>query len=102
MLRNVQTEELTAAILTENAGIGEAMARRLAQKVRDETDERLEKNVLEWLEKKEISKLVLGDYSIQLIMQIRGNNDFLGALLAMNDYLADPELGARKIWRAIR
>ncbi len=102
MLQRTQTKELSEAILAENPALSGENAERLAAKLREETDERLEENVREWLEHRPISEIVIGDYSIQLIRQIRQSEDFLDALMAMNDYLADPELGARRIWRQRR
>ena len=102
MLHHTQTRELAAAIRAARPELSGAAAEKLAERLRQETDERLEDNVRQWLERKPVTPVVIGDYSVKLIMQIRGNEDFVGALLAMNDYLADPVLGARKIWRQRR
>lgn len=99
MLKNTQPKELAEAILAAKPELSAANAERLARRLTEETDARLEENVREWLEFLPVTPIVIGDYSLPLIMQIRGNGDFIGALLAMNDYLADPVLGARKIWR---
>ncbi len=102
MLNRTRIDELTAAILKDNPEVSVETADRLARKLHAETDERLEENVRQWLENRPLTAIVLGDYSVPLIMQIRGNRDFFGALGAMNAYLADPEAGARKIWRQRR
>lgn len=99
MLKNTKPRELAEAILGAMPELNAETAERLAVRLAEETDPRLEENVRQWLEGRPVAPVVIGDYSVPLIMQIRGNEDFVGALLAMNDYLADPDLGARKIWR---
>ena len=102
MLNFTTIGEIEASVHAAVPELSAETVRRFAERIVRETDERLEGNVREWLEGRPLTNTVLGDYSVPLIMQIRGNNDFFGALTAMNDYLADPETGARRIWRLQR
>ena len=102
MLNNVTLGQLETSIHKAVPELSEALVKRFAAKILAETDERLETNVREWLDEVPLTGIVIGDFSVPLIMQIRGNNDFFGALTAMNDYIKEPVLGARKIWRTIR
>ena len=68
----------------------------------NETDSRLEENVLQWIEGKPISDLWVGKYSINAILELRRSRDFLDALDAINLYLRDPKAGEARIWRARR
>lgn len=70
-----------------------------ANKILIETDIRLEKNVKQWMNGEVLEDLWIGKYCIGAIMSIRGNEDFLSALDAMNLYLKDEEKGELKIWR---
>lgn len=96
---NVSTERIITAIRRDSPLIKEKSATALAERVRDTTDSRLEKNVLEWIEGENITDIWIGRYCINAIMSMRGDRDFIDALEAMNLYLSDEKAGIRRIWR---
>lgn len=75
-------------------------ANYMADRIISEGDDRLEPNLTEWMKGEPISDLWIGEYCINGIMSIRGDEDFLDALLAMSLYLRDEEAGVITIWRA--
>lgn len=96
---NVSTERIITAIRRDSSLIKEKPAEELAKRIQNTTDPRLEKNVLEWIEGKNITDIWVGRYCINAIMSIRGDRDFVDALEAMNLYLSDEKAGSRRIWR---
>lgn len=75
-------------------------AEYMADRVINEGDDRLAQNLNEWIQGGPISDLWIGEYCINAIMSIRGDEDFLDALLTMSLYLRDEDAGVIKIWRA--
>lgn len=96
---NITNESIKKAIMRESPSIGEEVAAVLSDKIRETTDYRLEENVREWIEGKEISDLWVGKYCINAIMSIRGDKDFIDALETMSIYLNDEKKGINRIWR---
>lgn len=91
------------SILKEkNLGLDDAYIEKIAKDLFCNLDERLKLNLNEWIEGQNISDIWIGKYCINAIMSIRGDNDFLGALEAMNTYLHNEEDGIRLIWRGRR
>lgn len=70
-----------------------------AERLIAETDPRLEKNVLQWINGEPLEDIWIDKYCIGFVMELRGNQDFPGALEAMNLYLQDKDKGERRIWR---
>lgn len=55
-----------------------------------ECDEILMPNILEWAENKPISDIWVRDkYCVNAVMKMRGCNDFISAVIALDDYLKD-------------
>lgn len=96
---NVNRESIIEAVKRDNPSIKEGAATLLSDRIKNSTDSRLEKNVREWIEGREITDIWVGKYCINAIMSIRGDKDFIDALEAMNLYLTDEKEGIRRIWR---
>ena len=99
---NVHEGELAAVLQQKIPGMDAAFAVIRARELIADTDERLERNLRQWMEGKTISDDWVGKYCINAILAIRGDRDFLGALEAMNLYLQNPRMGELRIWRARR
>ncbi len=102
MLANTDIRALTEAILTTAPQMSAELCGGYAERLISETDERLEINVRQWMDGEPLTDVWIGGYCIGMVMQIRGNKDFLGALDAMNAYAKDPAVGELKIWRTMR
>jgi predicted house-cleaning noncanonical NTP pyrophosphatase (MazG superfamily) len=96
---NIDKAIIIEAIKSHNELVTDHYAEVMAEKIVNELDERLEKNLVEWINDEEISDLWIGTYCVNAIMAIRGDNNFLDALLTMNLYLQDEDKGTRRIWR---
>ena len=89
---------LMNAIKERNYVIDDYGASYLADLMLKHYDSRLEQNLIEFIEGKEISDIWIDGYCVNGIMSIRGDNDFCSAFYAMCEYLKDPERGTIIIW----
>ena len=97
---NIEKTVLVEAIKKHNELVDDYYAEMMANKIIAEGDDRLLRNLNEWINDEPISDLWIGKYCVNAIMAIRGDKDFLDAFLSMNLYLKDEKEGVRKIWRA--
>lgn len=52
----------------------------------------LQQNLLEWLENKQLSDIWINEkYCVEGVMRMRGNKDFVSALISLDDYAKDAE-----------
>lgn len=102
MLANIALSTLTEAVARTMPAMDKQLCEAYAARLIREIDERLEPNILQWLSGRPLTDIWFGSYSIGMVMQIQGGQDFLGALEALNRYIADPVAGERMIWRTIR
>ncbi len=52
----------------------------------------LQQNLLEWLENKQLSDIWINEkYCVEGVMRMRGNKDFVSALISLDDYAKDIE-----------
>lgn len=52
----------------------------------------LQQNLLEWLENKQLSDIWINEkYCVEGVMRMRGNKDFISALISLDDYARDTE-----------
>ncbi|MBO6046798.1 MAG: hypothetical protein J6P61_03505 [Erysipelotrichaceae bacterium] len=67
-------------------------------------DDTLITNVEEWINHQPLSPIGVGDkkYTINLVLSMRGNNDFLSALEDLNDYMLHGSAYEMRLWRAKR
>ena len=77
----LNVHNLVDCIRTKCAGISDDYAKSYAEELLADLDPRLTSNLMEWMEGKEISDVWIGKYCINAIMSIRGDRDFLGALM---------------------
>ena len=96
---NINKNDLKVAIKNSYPFISDTQAEKQAETLICTTNERLKKNLSEWINGQPISDIWIGEYCINAIMSIRRDKDFLSALEAMNLYLKDEEAGILKIWR---
>lgn len=98
----VNRDKLIEAIKRTYPLMKEEKASAKADAIISATDERLVRNVAEWMAGDELTDIWVGKYCINAIMSIRGDKDFISALDAMNLYIEDEAAGVRKIWRSKR
>ena len=61
-------------------------------------DDLLQQNLSEWLENKQLSDVWINEkYCIAGVMRMRGNNDFVSALISLDDYAKD-KAKERDLW----
>ena len=96
----IDKEKVLHAIRRDNPLMKADVLEKVAIIILENTDSRLEQNVIEWCDGAAVTDIWIGKYCINAIMSIRGDNDFIGALEAMNLYLQDENAGIRRIWRA--
>ena len=70
-----------------------------AERLLGDISDELMVNLREWVNGEEISDVRTGDYSVRMVMEIRGDNQFLEALEALVLYSKDEKAGLREIWR---
>ncbi len=70
-----------------------------AERLLGDISDELMVNLREWVNGEEISDVRTGDYSVRMVMGIRGDNQFLDALEALVLYSKDEKAGLREIWR---
>lgn len=102
MLAHIDEDKLKKRVAEALRGLSPEAIEKYAKRMIDETDERLETNVDEWIDGKPLSDIYIGKYCIDTVMQIQGQKGFLTALEALNCYAANPALGECKIWRTIQ
>lgn len=50
----------------------------------------LQQNLLEWIENKQLSDIWINEkYCVEGVMRMRGNKDFVSALISLDDYAKD-------------
>lgn len=60
-------------------------------------------NVEQWSNRKKITDIYVGKYSIPMIMEIWGRQDFISALEIITEYLnGDCDMAERRIWQTRR
>ena len=96
-MQKIEKTELKQAIKKNYPYMDEKLCEFHAQKIIDETDERLHNNINQWIHGEPLDADMIGDYCIDKILQIRGEQDFLSALEAMNMYLQDHLAGEHMI-----
>ena len=72
-----------------------------ARKLSDCCDE-LKQNLTEWLDEKPLSDIKIRDkYTINMVLNLHGNNDFISAFTALDAYAKNPTAEIR-IWQGIK
>ena len=96
---SIDKDVIKQAVRRDNPDLKKSVLEKIADRIKMDTDPRLEQNVAEWAQGQKISDLWIGKYCVNAIMSIRGDKNFIDALDAMNLYLADEKAGVWKIWR---
>lgn len=68
----IDKERIRRAVKRDGPGMKDSATDMVVERIIHETDPRLEQNVREWSEGKEISDLWVGKYCINAIMSLRG------------------------------
>ena len=102
MLTATKLSALAAAIRRTIPDMEARLCEDYAARLIRETDGRLEENVLQWISGAPLTDIWICGYCVGLVMQIQGRQDFLGALEALNCYIANPISGEKRIWRTLR
>lgn len=83
-------------------GYDEAYAGNYAGRIESNLSPELYPVLEAWINGEEIPIVKVGKYSVDIVMQIAETDDFLYALMLLNDYLMDPEKGEAAIWSPMR
>lgn len=102
MIKKIDRERLYQTLRAEIPGMEDRWYRDRSDQILRDTDERLERNLEEWLSGSPLSDIWIGDYCVGMVLTIRGSTDVLSALEALSVYARDPERGERLIWRVAR
>ncbi len=98
-MSNINRDKLAAKIQEAYPWTTDEAARARAERLIDRISDDLAVNVVEWIEGKEISDVWVGDYCVKMVMEIRGDHQFLEAIEALVLYIEDEKAGLREIWR---
>lgn len=97
-VRNRLTERIVS-----DYHLGVDNARLKAEQICHNCPEQLRPNVEQYALGSKITDIYVGQYSIPMIMAIWGNQDFIGALDVITQYLnGDPDIAEHRIWRMRR
>jgi len=99
---DINVRDLVSVIRKRNPELDEKYVDHYAKELLKNLDDRLVPNLREWMDGKPVTDIWIGKYSVNAVMSIRGDTDFLSALEAMNTYLQDEEAGIALIWRGKR
>lgn len=104
---NVDLNDFAKAIQDTYPGYTEAFAQGYARLWAERLDPMLQEAAERWIKGEplpEVSYQPEGGkrYSIQSIMDFRGVNDSMEAMLLLSDYIRDPKVGESRIMRPFR
>ena len=102
MLNHIDIEKFALAIKQSYKTMNDISSANLASKLIETLDECLEEAVIAWIDGKEIPNIEVDKYSIDKILSIRNNSDYLEAFSLLSDYKQDAVFGEKQIWKPIR
>lgn len=89
--------------IQEVYGFSSELAEYHAKKILENLPRVLAPNIDEWCERNQkLSDIYVGKYTVPMIMQLWGNDDFLSAVQVLIEYERNPDEGERLIWRMRR
>ena len=97
MLKNINREQLIARLKADYPAMGSRWVEAQADKTAAETDDRLEPNVAEYLNNLPLSEILIGDYSVAMVMRMNPWTGFWKAIQKLSVYAKDPVRGAAMI-----
>lgn len=98
-IMDININKLSAKIQEAYPWTTDEAAKARAERLVKHISDNLAVNVVEWLEGKEISDVWVGDYCVKMVMEIRGDHQFLEAIEALVLYDEDEKEGLREIWK---
>jgi hypothetical protein len=102
MLKTIDKQQFADAIRQSYKTMTEVSSLNLAIKLMESLDESLEEAVKAWIEGKEIPDIATDKYSVNKILTIRNNSDYLEAFRLLSEYINDPQTGEKLIWKPVR
>lgn len=102
MLHNIDQQSFTTAIKQSYEMMTDVSSSNLAAQLIESLDTALEEAVKAWIEGAEIPNVVANKYSINKILSIRNNSDYLEAFRLLSGYIKDPAAGEKCIWTPAR
>lgn len=80
-------------------GLSKKNAESKAIQLLKKCPDQLIKNVYEWIDGVELTDIYIGKYSVPMIMAVWKNQDFIGALEVMTEFMhGDEDCAERRIW----
>lgn len=102
MLQNIDQQKFAIAIKQSYKTMTEVSSVNLALQLIDLLDATLEEAVIAWIEGSEVPDIAFEKYSVNKILSIRNNSDYLEAFRLLSDYIKDPAAGEKRIWKPVR
>ena len=83
--------------------LSEKAAERKAAAILEKCPPQLMPNVIEWCSDEKLTDILVGKYSVPMIMAVWGRQDFIGALEVIIEFLhGDAEAAEYRIWQMRR
>lgn len=101
MLKNINKHEFASAIKQSYKLMSEMSAANMARKLIQSLDSSLEPAVIAWINGEPVPDVAVDQYSINKILIIRNNCDYLEAFKLLSEYKDNPTLGEKNIWQLI-
>lgn len=98
MLLNVSLEAFSKVISDSYSIMKEIDTKNVAKQLMESIDGEIEPAVIAWVNGDEIPDIHIGQYSINKILAIGTDLDYLEVFLLLTEYKNDPVLGKKKIW----
>ena len=102
MLQEIDHQSFAMAIKQSYKTMTDLSSSNLASQLTESLDASLETAVKAWITGNDVPDVAFGKYSINKVLSIRNNNDYLEAFKLLSDYINDPVTGEKRIWKPVR
>ena len=102
MLNSIDRESFAGAIQQSYKTMTETSSNNLAAKLIDTLDSSIEGAVTAWIKGDEVPDISFEKYSINKILAVRNSDDYLEAFKLLSEYVKNPVIGEKHIWKPIR
>jgi len=102
MLQGINQQNFAIAIKQSYKTMTDISSSNLAKQLIASLDASFEEAVSAWIEGKDVPDVVFEKYSVNKILSIRRNSDYIEAFRLLSDYINDPVIGEKRIWTPTR
>ena len=96
-MSEINRDVFVKALCEQNPGMPAVLMGNIADTYLKDIDPRLYPALNCWINRKPVENVTYGSYSLERIMQIRGNNDYLQAMVLLSAYMKDEKRGSAMI-----